>query len=87
MDKYCLSDFMAAHAEQEPPLKLSAPTFLRGLSELEKSSIIAKNIRKGWYFINPNFVFSGDRIAFTQIIEKASKKEKEEDQLTLEDLN
>ncbi|EOW9462499.1 replication/maintenance protein RepL [Vibrio cholerae] len=90
LDKYCLSDFMAAHAEQEPPLKLSAPTFLRGLSELEKSSIIAKNIRKGWYFINPNFVFSGDRIAFTQVIEKEkipSKNEDEQLQLSVDDCN
>lgn len=77
LDKYCLADFMKAHEDQEPPLKLSHPTFLRGLAELEKAHIIAKNIRKGWYFINPNFVFSGDRIAFTQIIERDEVKDVE----------
>lgn len=70
LDKYCLSEFISSHTDIDPPLKLSLPTYLRGLSELEKSSIIAKNIRRGWYFINPNFVFSGNRIAFTQIIER-----------------
>ena len=72
LDKYVLAEFMEAHKDNEPPLKLSAATFLRGLAELESAKIIAKNIRKGWYFINPNFVFSGDRIAFSQIIERES---------------
>lgn len=70
LDKYVLADFVDAHDDRDPPIKLSIATFLRGLSELEKANIVAKNIRKGWYFINPNFVFSGDRIAFTNIIEK-----------------
>ena len=70
LDKYCLADFVKAHKDDTPPLKLSQPTFLRGLAELEQAQIIAKNIRKGWYFINPNFVFSGDRIVFTQVIER-----------------
>jgi len=73
LDKYCLADFMKAHEDQE--LKLSHPTFLRGLAELEKAHIIAKNIRKAWYFINPSFVFSGDRVAFTQVIERQSEPE------------
>jgi hypothetical protein len=41
-----------------------------GLNELEQSQIIAKHIRQGWYYINPNFVFNGDRIAFTSLFEK-----------------
>lgn len=75
LDKYCLAGFIKDHDDKEPPLKLSQPTFLRGLAELESASIVAKNIRKGWYFINPNFVFSGDRIAFTTIIERDNKKQ------------
>jgi len=27
-------------------------------------------MRKGRYYINPNFVFNGDRIAFTTLIER-----------------
>ena len=36
--------------------------------------------RKGAYFINPNFAFNGDRIAFTTILEKdKGEKTDEED--------
>ena len=61
--------------EENENLKLSTATFKRGLNELEKARIIAKTLRKGRYFINPNFVFNGDRIAFTTVIERNSKSE------------
>ena len=48
-------------------------TFKRGINELEKASIIAKTLRKGRYYINPNFVFNGDRIDFTNLIERKAK--------------
>ena len=67
-------------------LKLSAPTFKRGLSELVKTKIIAPYYSRGFYFINPNFVFNGDRIAFTTAIKKNPKlnnKNKEEPELPL----
>jgi len=77
LDKVSLEDFLSSQHEK----KLSLGTFRRGLSELEKSQIIAKTLRQGIYFINPNFVFNGDRIAFTTVIErKKSLTEKLEDQ-------
>jgi DNA-binding GntR family transcriptional regulator len=54
-------------------MKLSIATFKRGINELENAKIIAKTIRKGWYFINPNFIFNGDRIAFTTVIERTKR--------------
>lgn len=66
LDKFTHEEFLAQHED----LKLSLPTFWRGLSELEKARIIAKSMRPGEYFINPNFVFNGDRIAFTTMIER-----------------
>lgn len=69
LDKYALEDFLKKHDK-----KLSQSTFMRGLVDLEDAKILAKNIRKGWYYINPNFVFSGDRIAFTTIIEREKDK-------------
>lgn len=74
LDKYTLEDFLDEHAERNPPIKLSTSTFKRGLKELEDAQIIAKNIRPGWYYINPNFVFNGDRIAFSTIIERNKKE-------------
>ena len=74
LDKFVLGDFLKA---QEKPLSLSPPTFARGLAELEKAKIIAKHVRQGWYFINPNFVFNGDRIAFTTVIERKKRTDQE----------
>ena len=83
LDSYSLDDFLNAHADSRPPLKLSLATFKRGLRELELSSIIAKTIRAGRYFINPNFVFNGDRIAFTTVIER-NRLEEEQQELPLD---
>ena len=79
LDKFALDEFLHANSDRDPPLKLSQPTFWRGLAELEKSQIIAKHIRQGWYFINPNFVFNGDRIAFSTVIEKSTEEQGELD--------
>jgi hypothetical protein len=73
LDTFTLEEFTEAH--KEPPLRLSHATFKRGINELEKSQIVAKTIRQGRYFINPNFVFNGDRIAFTTMIERNKKSE------------
>lgn len=86
LDKYTLEDFMEYHKDRVPPLNLSLSTFKRGLNELEQASIIAKNIRSGWYFINPNFAFNGDRIAFTTVIERKKNNEKQEDQMELPEM-
>jgi len=81
LDALVLNDFIESHSMSRKPLKLSITTYKRGLNELEKAQIIAKTMRKGTYFINPNFVFNGDRVAFTTMIEK--KKVGEEDQQEL----
>ena len=79
LDKYMLEDFLEANKDNEPPIKLSEATFMRGLKELESAQIIAKTMRRGQYFINPSFVFNGDRIAFNTVIErrKAESEPKE----------
>lgn len=65
LDKFTLEDFLEEHT-----LRLSFATFMRGLRDLEQAQIVAKHKKRGNYFINPNFVFSGDRIAFTTVIER-----------------
>lgn len=74
LDALALEEFAEAHSDKDPPLKLSPATFRRGLNELEKAQIIAKTMRQGRYFINPSFIFNGDRIAFTTVIERNSGK-------------
>lgn len=70
LDAITLEEFLSEYIPDRKPIKLSIATFKRGLNELEGGQIIAKTMRKGRYFINPNFVFNGDRIAFTTLIEK-----------------
>jgi len=65
MDHLVLNEFLELHG-----LKLSLATLKRGLRELEKAQVIAKTLRRGRYYINPNFCFNGDRIAFTTMIER-----------------
>lgn len=80
LDQMMLEDFLS---QQSRPLKLSSATFKRGLNELEKAQIIAKTMRKSFYYINPNFVFNGDRIAFTTLIEKKQPGEENQQELEL----
>lgn len=70
LDKYVLEKFCTKHEK-----KLSHITFLRGLRELCEAKILAKSIRKGWYWINPNFVFNGDRISFNTVLIKKSNED------------
>lgn len=77
LDTHTREDFIAAHDDAEKPLRMSQPTFARGLAELTKAKIIAKTLRQGIYWINPNFIFNGDRIAFTTVIERRIKSEQE----------
>lgn len=79
MDSFALEDFLESQAaSNEQPLRLSLATFKRGINEMEKAQIIAKTMRQGRYFINPNFVFNGDRIAFTTVVERKKRTEQEQ---------
>ena len=83
LDSFVLNDFLELHKDKTPPLRLSLATFKRGINELERAQIIAKTLRQGRYFINPNFVFNGDRIAFTTLIERKSAKEEKQQEFDL----
>ena len=67
-----LKDFLEIEAKKGNQFHLSLATFTRGVSELIKSSILARCERPGDYFINPNFVFNGDRLLFVNAIKKKS---------------
>ena len=84
LDQYTLKDF----SKENPELTISIATFRRGLGELTKAKILALAERLGDYFINPNFVFNGDRVAFTTVleVEKATNSQKQtEKQIDLVD--
>lgn len=41
-------------------------TFFRGLKELCEKEILFESVQTGWYFINVNFVFNGDRLVIAK---------------------
>ena len=65
LDRYVLDEFLES-TEQ----KLSQATFTRGIKGLVDAKIVARCLKQGDFFINPNFIFNGDRIAFTTAIER-----------------
>lgn len=72
IDKYVMEEFNEAHKK-----KMSKAVLYRGLNELINAQIIARSLRDGEYYINPNFVFNGDRIVFTTVIEKRQIEEQQ----------
>ncbi len=80
LDVHVLEDFLKVYETSKKP-KLSKETFKRGLAELVKAQIIARTLRQGIYFINPNFVFNGDRIAFTTLIERTDNHNEQQEEL------
>lgn len=72
LDKYSHEAFL----EKNPHLIFSRRTLTMGINELEKAQIIAKAARLGDYFINPHFIFNGDRIRFITEIRRKSEATK-----------
>ena len=70
IDSFTLEDF-----NSKTEKTLSKTTLLRGIGELEKAKIVAKAARRGYYYINPNFVFNGNRIVFSNCIERDTSQD------------
>jgi len=67
---------------------ISRRTFSRGMAELIDKQFIAAMPAVGWYWVNPDFIWNGDRLAFVKEYRKASvKKAIERDTRTLDMFN
>lgn len=69
---------------------ISEATFYRGLKELINKDFIASCDEVCWYWINPDFIFNGDRMAFVKeyrraltLEEKEAQKRQLRDEMTL----
>lgn len=71
-DVVLLGSFELQNFLKNNDVKMSEPTMRRGLSELVNAKIIAHTKRTGCYFINPNFIFNGDRVRFITEIRRKS---------------
>lgn len=47
---------------------VSRTIYSRGLAELLNKNFLAAAIDQGWYYINPNYMWNGDRLAFVKQI-------------------
>lgn len=63
---------------------MSKATYQRGLKELAEKGFIAPSTTQGWFFINPDYMFNGDRLAFVQEYRLKSPTPKKADTKTLD---
>lgn len=57
---------------------ISRSTFSRGLAELIEKKFIAAMPAVGWYWVNPDFIWNGDRLAFVKEFRRVNPKAKVE---------
>lgn len=57
---------------------MSEATYTRGMRELVEKQFLAATPNIGLYWLNPSFVWNGDRLAFVKEYRKASSKPKAE---------
>lgn len=66
--------FMAFASVDQALTPMSEATYTRGMRELTEKSFIAATPVQGWFWLNPSFVWNGDRLAFVKEYRKASNK-------------
>jgi hypothetical protein len=66
-------------AALDPECGVTQSTFTRGIRELLDKKFIAATTSVGWYFLNPDYLFNGDRLAFVK--EFRIKRDAESDQI------
>lgn len=57
---------------------MSEATFNRGMKELVEKSFLAAMPSVSWYWLNPDFIWNGDRLAFVKEYRKAPSRPKVE---------
>ena len=68
----------------EDTTKISRATFKRGMAELIDKKFIAAMPAVGWYWVNPDYMWNGDRLAFVkEYINKQPTPKKEVDQIEM----
>ena len=58
--------YLSFNAIQQDITPMSEATYSRGMRELISKSFIAPSELQGWFFINPDYLWNGDRLAFVK---------------------
>lgn len=66
---------------------LSKATFMKGMKELLEKGFIAESMTQGKYFLNPDYIFNGDRLSFIREVRLKGSKytDPRQQDLALED--
>jgi hypothetical protein len=67
--------FMAFDLVDQNIVKIARATFYRGMKELINKNFIAETTVGNCYFINPDYIFNGDRLSFVQSYIKTKTEE------------
>ncbi|RYF51451.1 MAG: replication protein [Cytophagaceae bacterium] len=67
-------------------MTMGRSTFARGLSELIDKKFIAPQPKVGWYWVNPDFIFNGDRLSFVKEFRRVKSVEKSPADNLMQDL-
>lgn len=70
--------FMAFPSVDQALTPMSQATYKRGMAELIEKGFVAATPIQGWYWLNPSFVWNGDRLAFVKEYRRASSKPRAE---------
>lgn len=62
---------------------ISKATFMKGMKELLDKDFIAESMTQGKYFLNPDYIFNGDRLAFIREVRLKGSKYVDPRQQTL----
>ncbi len=71
--------YMAFAAVDQALTPMSNPTYDRGMRELVEKGFIAATPLQGWFWLNPSYVWNGDRLAFVKEYRKAGSAKKPAD--------
>lgn len=61
-------------------VKISKATFTRGMRELMDKGFIAPTRVVGWFWLNPDYIFNGDRLTFVKEYRRAATNGKSKQQ-------
>jgi hypothetical protein len=68
--------YLSFNAIEQLVTPMSSSTYDRGMRELIEKKFIASSMLQGWFFINPDYMWNGDRLAFVKEYRKAPSKPK-----------
>ena len=75
--------YLSFSAVDQAVTAISQATYKRGLADLIDKKFIAAMPAVGWYWVNPDFIWNGDRLAFVKEYRRKEKKiERNKDVLT-----